>query len=778
MANSLYFSGKDSWFLLLLVLVLALIFVLWAYRRVPVDRSIGLSCAALKVLGIFLLLVCLLEPMVVREKAKPQANLIAVLVDTGEGMNLADKGKSKNRASMVRDALVSGGAGWQARLEEEFRLKRYSFDSRLNTLASFENLNFAGSASELGKALGTLANQFKSQPLAGVLVFTDGVATDLSADLSSLPELPPVFPVVFGDGHPGRDVSVGKVLATQTVFEDAPVTISAKIQTRGCEGEELLVRLQKLDFNGSLSGAAQEQSRQLTGSESNLSFRFQVRPAGGGTLFYRLSASVSSEQPEATLANNSRLVVVERGESIRRVLYVAGRANWEYKFLKRALSEDDKVSLVGLVRIAKKEPKFAFKGRIGETTNPLFRGFKNEDQDAEDYDKPVLIRLDTRDAEELKAGFPSSREDLFSYDAVIVDDLEVGFFSSGQHSLLREYVNRRGGGLLMLGGQESFRQGKYENTGIGELLPVYLDRMLKVSALTELHFRLTRQGWLQPWMRLRENESGEKERIAGMGAFSSLNRVRGVKPGASVLATVGVKGKAESFPALVAHRFGRGRVAALLLGDFWRWGFSEPDHHKDMAQAWRQLIRWLVADVPSFFELNVDGSSSELGRGITVAVRNKEFRSVHDCRVSLKVRKLGSPDVIHLTASEHEEKEGVYSSGFIERSSGAYLVEAEARDADGLVLGASRTGWETDFLSKEYRSLAPDSELLENLADKTGGRTLEPKELDQFGSMLSHLKMPVTEMVHSPAWHQFPLFLLALVCFVLEWFLRRRKGLP
>ena len=86
-------------------------------------------------------------------------------------------------------------------------------------------------------------------------------------------------------------------------------------------------------------------------------------------------------------------------------------------------------------------------------------GFKNEEQEAEEYDKPVLIRLNTRDADELKTGFPTEAKELFEYSAVIVDDLEAKFFRPSQHTLLHKYVSERGGGLLMLGGQESFRKG-------------------------------------------------------------------------------------------------------------------------------------------------------------------------------------------------------------------------------------------------------------------------------------------------------------------------------
>src|SRR5690606_12092885 len=153
---------------------------------------------------------------------------------------------------------------------------------------------------------------------------------------------------------------------------------------------------------------------------------------------------------EATLANNSRLAAVDRGRGPYRVLYVAGRPNWEYKFLRRAVEEDDQVQLVAMVRIARREPKFDFRARSGERINPLFRGFDPKDKEqVEQYDQPVIVRLDTEDAEELRDGFPKSPEDLFRYQAIVLDDLEAEFFTQDQMQLIKDFVRRRGGGLLM-----------------------------------------------------------------------------------------------------------------------------------------------------------------------------------------------------------------------------------------------------------------------------------------------------------------------------------------
>ena len=62
--------------------------------------------------------------------------------------------------------------------------------------------------------------------------------------------------------------------------------------------------------------------------------------------------------------------MVDRGGGPYRVLYVCGRPNWEFKFLRRALSEDEQVELVGLVRIARREPKFSFRSKAGEAADP------------------------------------------------------------------------------------------------------------------------------------------------------------------------------------------------------------------------------------------------------------------------------------------------------------------------------------------------------------------------------------------------------------------------
>jgi hypothetical protein len=252
----------------------------------------------------------------------------------------------------------------------------------------------------------------------------------------------------------------------------------------------------------------------------------RVRPEKAGVSFYRVRAAAEDQldqftappgatPDEATLANNARLVAVDRGRGPYRILYVSGRPNWEFKFLQRALATDDQVQLVGLMRIAKREPKFNFLSRAGEQSNPLFRGFDDPNkQGTGEYDKPVLVRFGTTDEQELRTGFPQTAAELNRYHAVVVDDLEAEFFTQDQLLMLKEFVRQRGGGLLMLGGQESFKNGKFDRTPVGDLLPVYADEVPPTPPDARHRLALTREGWLEPWVRLR-GRGGRRAAAAG-----------------------------------------------------------------------------------------------------------------------------------------------------------------------------------------------------------------------------------------------------------------------
>lgn len=784
---TLVFSGSDWRWPAAGTVGLGLLLLGWSYRAAP-RGTWRWVCASLKTLGLGALAVCLLEPLWSGQRARPGANVFAIVADNSQSLQIKDRGASRERGELLRDLLSPERAPWQSVLEENFELRRYFFDARLQTTKDFSELAFDGRASAIGAALRTLAERYRGRPLAGVLLLTDGNATDLRG-AAELADLPPVYPVVLGSQEPVRDLAVDRVHTTQTDFEDAPVSVQADVKAAGYRGGSVVAQL--FDVAGK---AVAEQGLEARKDNDLLAFRFQLRPEKPGLSFYRLEVRMKGDlgpsnglegSGEATLANNRTVLVVDRGQGPYRILYVSGRPNWEFKFLNRAVQEDDQLQLVGLIRVAKREPKFNFMGRAGETSNPLFRGFGNQSaEEVERYDQPVLVRLNTRDEFELRGGFPRTAEDLYGYHAVILGDLEAEFFSPDQATLLQKFVSERGGGFLMLGGMESFQQGKYQRTPIGDMLPVYLDRVEETNPPGPLRLDLTREGLLQSWARLRDNEADEKARLQGMAPFQVLNRVREVKPGASVIATV-ADADGKSYPALVVQRFGRGRTAALTLGDLWHWGFHDAQAHHDMDKAWRQLMRWLVNDVPNRVDLAVEPQPDDPNGAVQlqVRVRDPKFQPLDNASISLTVQSVmmetagAETNVIRLQAEPSSSEPGLYQASYVPRATGGYKASVAVTNSSGLEVGHAAAGWSTDLAAEEFRSLTPNVELLKAIASRTGGEIVPADKLEQFARSLPHRQAPVMDSWTYPLWHTPAMFGFALACLLAEWGLRRWRGL-
>jgi uncharacterized membrane protein len=772
--GSIFFAGKDWLPLCAISFAIALIFVIWSYvRAAPASRTLRLTCALLKISGTIILLACLLEPMWSGQRARPGANILAIIADNSLSMKLRSANPHQTRGEQLRALLADESSAWRHKLSDEFQVRNYLADARLTATNDFSELTFDGRSTALGDALRNLQERTHGQPLAGIILLTDGVAADLEgADLSGMP---PVYPVVFGSEDPPRDLAIAATSVSQTAFEDSPVTVQVDVNAVGLSGEEIVASITAVD--GARDKPAETQTLKVPREGEKLVFRFQLRPEKAGVSFYRVELKAkSAKDDEATLENNHTIVAVDRGAGPYRILYVSGRPNWEYKFLHRAVEADDQTQLVGLIRVAKREPKFEFKSRVGESSNPLFRGFGNQSkEDIERYDQPVFVRLNTEDEYELRDGFPKTPEQLFKYRAVIIDDLEAEFFTAEQMTLLQRFVSERGGGLLMLGGAESFVDGKFGRTPIGDLLPVYVDQGPPAPRDAELQLDLTREGWLQPWARLRSNESEERSRFAEQPPINIVNRVRGTKPAATVIATV-TDGR-NTYPALVAQRFGRGRSAALLLGDFWQTGLGDEARQKDLGKAWRQMIRWLVADVPERIEIRAEPQPNGQDIRLQTRVRDAKFEPLENASVVIKVQPLGSDQPVTLTAEPSLTEPGVLESTYAVRDSGGFRAEAAVTDESGSTAGTAATGWTTDLANAEFRSLVPNRALLENVARKTGGEVMNPEALPRFARELPSKRAPITETWTRPLWHTPWMLLLALSCFLGEWGLRRWKGL-
>ncbi|MHC4106831.1 MAG: VWA domain-containing protein, partial [Planctomycetota bacterium] len=71
--------------------------------------------------------------------------------------------------------------------------------------------------------------------------------------------------------------------------------------------------------------------------------------------------------------------------------------------------------------------------------------------------------------------FPTDLLSLQAYDLIILDNVAAVDLDRQQHELLSRYVNDLGGGLIMVGGENSFGAGGWNGSALEDVLPVELD---------------------------------------------------------------------------------------------------------------------------------------------------------------------------------------------------------------------------------------------------------------------------------------------------------------
>src|SRR5690606_10670223 len=131
-------------------------------------------------------------------------------------------------------------------------------------------------------------------------------------------------------------------------------------------------------------------------------------------------------------------------------------------------------------------------------------------------------------------GFPKTREELFRYRGLILGSVEAGIFSGDQLQMIADFVDRRGGGLLMLGGGRSFAEGGYGGTPVADALPLAIDPRTRASdpaPLARLKVSPTRAGQGHAVTQIAETENESATRWSALPLVTSINAPLPLKPG-------------------------------------------------------------------------------------------------------------------------------------------------------------------------------------------------------------------------------------------------------
>jgi uncharacterized membrane protein len=699
------------------------------------DRVVlvGVRLAALVVL-----LFCLVRPTLILKAAVPQQNFLGVLLDDSRSMAIADR-DGESRSAFVRDQFGDPNAKLIAALSQRFVVRLFSFSSSSDRVASAKNLQYAGTSTRIGQALDRARDELAGLPLAGLVMVTDGADTSDAAIDESLASLKarsiPVFTVGVGQERFARDVQVTRVETPRAVLKGTALVVDVVLTQTGYAGQTVPL---SIEDDGRIV-STQDVKLPADGESATVKVRFTANEAGARVFTFK----VPTQSGEQVTQNNARDALIQVNDRAEKVLYYEGEPRAELKFLRRAVEDDKNLQIVSLDRTA--ENKY--------------------------------YRQGVSNADELIGGFPKTREELFQYRALILGSVEAASFSPDQLRMIADFVSKRGGGLLMLGGRRSFAEGGWGGTPVGDVMPVVMGAA-NSKYFTELTVRPTRAGALTPVTQIGATDDASSSKWNDMPDLSTVNLIREVKPGATVLLT-GVDRARQDHVVLAFQRYGRGKAIAMPVQDTWVWRMDAKMAVTDTTHAmfWRRMVRWLVDGVPGQVNVSTTADRVEPGEPIKLAaeILDPAYAEVNDSRVVAHVTS-PSGKTSDVPVEWTVTRDGDYRATFVPDESGIYTIRAVAERADK-ALGAASIQVRVSAGDAEYYDAAMRAPLLKRIAEETGGRFFTPATAAGLPEAISYSGRGVTVVEERELWDMPALFLVLISLVGAEWGYRRVKGL-
>ena len=737
-------AGKIAPGLLFLVFALLAVAIWYSYRQVTARTT---TRAWQLVLGLRLaligLLLFLLADPVLRSLHGREDVFTAFLVDTSRSMAVDDvpagDGKNISRIDAARRLLVGadGKGGLLKNLPPGNKVVIYGFDENVRRISTPADLKAEGQFTNIYRGVRDMAAELQGIPVGAVVLLTDGgrntggTTQDAAALLAD--QGVPLFTVGLGNPRPPDDYEVVSVVAPGRVRRDTQVEVQVTIRHTGYPDpfEVSVSRAQTVIATRKIVPHPGTDLEQV---------KMTFTPDQEGTAVYKIS--VPPGKGEKNTANNSKEFTVVVHDDRLPVLYVEGSPRMEYRFLRHALFDDPDFRIVGLLRLG--DNRFYVQGA----------------NESEAY---------------LAKGFPTTVDQLYGFQAIILGDIEAKYFTPQQLTMLQDFVRVRGGGLLMLGGVDSFGLGGYASTPLADALPVQVTANDGPYSDEQFKARVTQDINSHPVMRLSLDPEANRVLWSQAPPLIGITPVGAVKPGALTLLTRQTDGK----PVLAVQAYGAGRVAAFTSGGSWYWRVSVPSSVDFYEKFWKQLIRWLAVGARERLTAETDSDVYAPGTPVTIraSVLAKDLQPVDDASVVATVTDpLGNSEDVTLDWILSEE--GVYQAQYTPPDDGDYRVavrvegwdvkpvEADFRVAQPVVESAD-TAMKEDAL-KEMARIGHGQYLTYDTAGKL------PAELAQSGqgARFAGMKPEDAEIWDNPIF-----YLLIGGIMVLEWIVRRRSGL-
>jgi Aerotolerance regulator N-terminal/von Willebrand factor type A domain len=801
----LWDAATDPWlagtFLTALAILVALV-----YRREgqTAGRSYKLLLAGLRLFLVLLTLTVLLPQLRLRFEREGWPDL-AIVIDDSASMSTADRYQdprvqeaadrlvqlprsaapgvsSADRLRLAQALLTHDQDAWLRELLTGRRVKLhiYHCSSRAAHLAdasaptdleaaglAIRDLRADGTSSRLGAAVRQVLGDFRGSSLAALIMLTDGVTTE-GEDLLKVSRFAtaagvPLFFVGLGDAHETRDLRLHDLQVEDSVYVNDRLVFEARLTAQGyTDGRTVPVQLYEKTSDGTLRKLGPAEPVATDPDGRPVKFRIIYQPIEPGEKTFVLVALRQSD--EAGLGDNNRLerTVTVRESKLIKVLYIEGYPRYEFRYLKNLLERE-----------SDRDP--------GNKTMDL---------------KVLLLDADSEYASEDRsalADFPT-REELNGCDVVIFGDCDPRDAKLGERNLrhLAEFVEERGGGLLMIAGSRYSPQA-YRNSPLRDVLPIQVTNPPAADADLRTPFRpqLTAVGRFHPIFRFNPDEAGNTAIWNHLAPIYWSAEGYRTQPAAEVLLvhpgrpgpeSVRTAGLAESGQPLAVQQFiGAGRSLFFGFDESWRWRFREDEGHYN--QFWIQTVRYLARSRLGRIDLRLDRQASyRRGEPIRVTVRFPDDAPPPspDTRVEVLIARQppagGAIEKETLRLAKVEGSRATFEGLLTRTPDGAYQFWLAAP-----AVAAPRPHAEARVLPPpgEMEQLRMNQPDLERAADDTHGKFYTLADADH---LIDDLPAGARITLSTPQpprllWNHYAVFGLALALLASEWALRKRKHL-
>ncbi|MBA2480478.1 MAG: hypothetical protein H0V44_07430 [Planctomycetes bacterium] len=759
--------------------IAAVALVVWFYRKEPdyVPLKKKRVLAGLRILGFMLLLFVLSGAFLEVLSREESKRTLVVLVDQSASMSIADRrvdaqdlanaakilgGSDKptsaeadainktSRAEMVKRAVANPAFAVGAAMHEQFKVESYTF-GQSTQLAPFDisDKETAGGpltalaapaeqATQLGAALRDAARRLKGRKADGIVVFTDGGSNRGEDPITAAQDLgTPVFAI--GVGLPlSKDLEIPFLFCEDVVFKGDSFPLYVRIKQRGYTGQSVTLVIKRDDE------IVKEEQVELD-EQSERMHIVEITPNKVGTFTYTAEIEPLPEEMSAENNKRSKAGISVIDKKIR-VLLVDNSPRWETRFLKAVLDADKQ-------RI---DPSYVIR-QVDERVLSTDKAYKKR--------------------------FPTNLQELRSYDVIILGNILSDFFTKDELKALQDYVQKEGGGLLVMAGRTSMPD-SYQGTPLEALLPVEFEPQSPTSVEDELTrtiktgFKavLTPEGARSPILRFAvETSENDRlwERVEAMYWFYPAKRL---KPGATALVVHPDKGGGEQgIPLIASQRYGKGQVLYFGIDESWRWRFRPgAQYHRRM---WGQVISSLsmthLLGKTNRVQLETDRSEYNVGdKGQVIArLLDKDFNKVIADTVTAIVEK-GDLSKEQVTLSAQKDQPGVYQGEFVPGAEGSYriVIQGEEDEAEHIVTAVNpRIEFEDPGMRKD---------LLEQVASASGGAFMPLHELGSLVDKLKeHKQVLEPKREERTLWNAPGVVVLFALLLGFEWFLRKRSDL-